>query len=346
MCEALLSFSPHIGGIAAQELSVKLNRRQATLCLTSLPLLAQQALGAEPEYPNRPVRLVVPYGAGGGIDAAARRLARELETMWGQSVVVDNKGGGDSIIGTAEVAHAKPDGYTILAQIATIAQNPHLRAKMPFDTLADLTPVVRVSTEPLYFAVTKSLGVNTIGEFIELARRKPGKLSFGSYGNGSTSHLLLTALQKKAKVEILHVPYKSTALVVQGLMTGEIDSGLMPYTTTRIGLDSGKVLAIGSTGATRSTVLPQVPTLEEAGLDGFTRDQWMGLFAPAKTPRSIVDKIARDVTTAVSKPEYAAWLKGFGVTPAGGTPNMFDMYFRQDYEYYRDLIKAANVRLD
>jgi tripartite-type tricarboxylate transporter receptor subunit TctC len=325
---------------------VKLNRRQATFCLTSLPLLAQQALGAEPEFPNRPVRLVVPYGAGGGIDAAARRLARELEALWGQPVVVDNKGGGDSIIGTGDVARAKPDGYTLLAQIATIAQNPHLHAKMPFDTLADLAPVVRVSTEPLYLAVTKALGATTIAEFIELARRKPGELSFGSYGNGSTSHLLLTALQKKATVDILHVPYKSTALVVQGLMTGEIDSGLLPYTTARIGLDSGKVLMIGSTGATRSTVLPDVPTLEEAGLGGFTRDQWMGLFAPAKTPSSIVNKIARDVTTAVSKPEYAAWLKGFGVTPAGGTPRMFDMYFRQDYEYYRDLIKAANVRLD
>ncbi|MBI5278288.1 MAG: tripartite tricarboxylate transporter substrate binding protein [Burkholderiales bacterium] len=325
---------------------MKLNRRQATFCLTSLPLLAQQALGAEPEYPNRPVRLVVPYGTGGGIDAAARRLARELETMWGQPVVVDNKGGADSIIGTAEVAHAKPDGYTLLAQIATIAQNPHLRTKMPFDTLNDLTPVVRVSVEPLYLAVTKALGVNTVSEFTELARRKPGKLSFGSYGNGSTSHLLLTALQKKANVDILHVPYKSTSVVVQGLMTGEIDSGLLPYTTARIGLDSGKVLMIGSTGATRSTVLPQVPTLEEAGLGGFTRDQWFGLFAPAKTPMPIVDKIARDVNTALGKPEYVAWLKGFGVTPAGGTPKHFDMYFRQDYEYYRDLIKAANVRLD
>jgi tripartite-type tricarboxylate transporter receptor subunit TctC len=325
---------------------VKLNRRQATFCLTSLPLLAQQALGAEPEYPNRPVRLVVPYGAGGGIDAAGRRLARELEAIWGQAVVVDNKGGGDSIIGTGEVARAKPDGYTLLLQIATIAQNPHLRAKMPFDTLADLTPVVRVSTEPLYLAVTKALGANTTAEFIELARKKPGKLSFGSYGNGSTAHLILTALQSKAKVDIIHVPYKSTAMSVQALMTGEIDSALLPYVTARIGVDSGKVVLIGSTGNARSMVYPQVPTLEEAGLSGFARDQWMGVFAPAKTPRSIVDKIARDVTTAVGKPEYAAWLKGFGATPAGGTPKFFDMYFRQDYEYYRDLIKAANVRLD
>lgn len=325
---------------------MKLNRRQAALGLASLPLMAQQAWAADPAYPSRPVRLVVPYGAGGGIDAAGRRLARELETLWGQAVVVDNKAGADSIIGTAEVARAKPDGYTLLLQIATIAQNPHLRAKMPFDTLADLAPVVRVSTEPLYLAVTKALGANTTAEFIELARRKPGKLSFGSYGTGSTAHLILTALQSKAKVDILHVPYKSTALSVQALMTGEIDSALMPYVTARIGVDSGKVLLIGSTGATRSTAFPQVPTLEEAGLGGFTRDQWMGLFAPAKTPRAILEKIARDVTTAVNKPEYAAWLKEFGATPAGGTPKQFDMYFRQDYEYYRDMIKAANVRLD
>ena len=323
-----------------------LNRRQATLCLTSFPLLAQQAWGAEPEFPDRPVRLVVPYGAGGGIDAAARRLGRELEAIWKQSVFVDNKAGADSIIGTGEVVRAKPDGYTILAQIPSIVQNPHLRPKMPFDTLADLAPIVRVSTEPLYLAVTKTLGATTTAEFIELARSKPGRLSFGSYGNGSTSHLLLTALQSKAKVEIVHVPYKSTALVVQALMTGEIDSGLLPYVTARIGLDSGKALMIGSTGAKRSTVLPQVPTLDEAGLSGFTRDQWMGLFAPAKTPKSILDKIARDVTTAVNKPEYAAWLKEFGATPAGGTPELFDTYVRQDSDYYRDLIKAANVRLE
>jgi tripartite-type tricarboxylate transporter receptor subunit TctC len=325
---------------------MKMNRRQAALCLASMPLLAQQARAAEPEFPNRPVRLIVPYGAGGGIDAAARRLGRELEALWGQPVVVDNKAGGDSIIGTSEVARAKPDGYTILAQIPTIVQNPHLRPKMPFDTLADLAPIVRVSTEPLYLAVTKTLGVSTTAEFIELARRKPGGLSFGSYGNGSTSHLILTALQSQAKVEIIHVPYKSTAAVVQALMTGEIDSGLLPYVTARIGLDSGKVVMIGSTGAVRSTVLPKVPTLEEAGLSGFTRDQWMGLFAPAKTPRSIVDKIARDVTTAVNKPEYAAWLRGFGAIPAGGTPKFFEMYVRQDFDYYRDLIKRANVRLE
>lgn len=322
------------------------NRRRASLCLASLPLFTQKAWGGEPEFPSRPVRLVVPYGAGGGIDAAARRLGRELEAIWGQSVIVDNKAGGDSIIGTGEVVHAKPDGYTILAQIPSIVQNPHLRPKMPFDTLEELAPIVRVSTEPLYLAVTKTLGVTTPAELVALARRKPGQLSFGSYGNGSTSHLLLTAIQSRAKVEMLHVPYKSTAFVVQALMTGEVDSGLMPYVTARVGLDSGKVLVIGSTGATRSIVLPQVPTLEEGGLTGFTRDQWMGLFAPAKTPKAIVEKIAKDVNTAVNKPEYAAWLKGFGATPAGGTPNQFGMYVRQDSDYYRDLIKAANVRLD
>jgi tripartite-type tricarboxylate transporter receptor subunit TctC len=325
---------------------MNLNRRQATLYLTSFPFMTQTARGAEPEFPSRPVRLVVPYGVGGGIDAAARRLGRELEALWGQAVIVDNKAGGDSIIGTGEVVHAKPDGYTILAQIPSIVQNPHLRPKMPFDTMADLAPIVRVSTEPLYLAVTKTVGATTPGELIELARRKPGKLTFGSYGYGSTSHLLLTAIQREAKVEIVHVPYKSTALVVQALMTGEIDSGLLPYVTTRIGLDSGKVVIIGSTGATRSSVLPQVPTLEEAGLRGFTRDQWMGLFAPAKTPRSVIEKIAKDVNTAVGKPDYAAWLKGFGAIPAGGTPKDFEVYVQQDSDYYRDLIKAANVRLE
>ncbi|TWD75849.1 tripartite-type tricarboxylate transporter receptor subunit TctC [Variovorax beijingensis] len=323
-----------------------LNRRQVNLGLASLPMLAHRAARAEPEYPNRPVRLVVPYDAGGGVDAAARPLARALSEGWGQPVIVDNKPGADSIIGTGEVARAKPDGYTILLGILSIVQNPHLRAKMPFDTLADLAPVVQVSTEPLYLVVTKTLGVTTPAEFIDLARRKPGKLSFGSWGNASTGHLLLNSLQRKAQVDITHVPFKGMGVAVQTMIAGDLDSAMVPYAIARIGLETGKIVVIGAAGPTRSPVLPQVPTLEESGLQGFSRAQWMGLFAPAKTPKSIVDKIAKDVTAALSNPALVSWLAQGGASPAGGTPEAFAHIVRQDSEYYRELIKAANLRLE
>jgi tripartite-type tricarboxylate transporter receptor subunit TctC len=318
------------------------NRRQIGLALASLAMPVRHALGAEPEFPNRLVRLVVPYDAGGGVDAAARPLARALSEVWGQPVVVDNKPGADSIIGTGEVVRAKPDGYNILS----IVQNPHLRPKMPFDTLADLAPVVQVSSEPLYLIVSKSLGVTTPTEFIELARRRPGKLSFGSWGNASTGHLLLNSLQRNAQVDITHVPYKGMGVAIQTMIAGDLDSAMVPYAIARIGLETGKIVVIGAAGPTRSPVLPQVPTLEESGLQGFTRAQWMGLFAPAKTPRTVIDKIARDVTAALSKPALASWLAQGGASPAGGTPEAFAQTVRQDSDYYRDLIKAANLRLE
>ncbi|MBI5278300.1 MAG: tripartite tricarboxylate transporter substrate binding protein [Burkholderiales bacterium] len=323
-----------------------LNRRQAALGLASIPLLASHAMGSEPDFPNRPVRLVVPYDAGGGVDAAARPLARALSEVWGQPVVVENKPGADSIIGTGEVVRAKPDGYTILLSILSIVQNPHLRPKMPFDTMADLAPVIQVSSEPLYLVVTKSLGVSTPAEFIELARRKPGKLSFGSWGNASTGHLLLNSLQRKAQVDITHVPYKGMAVAMQSMMTGDLDSAMVPYAIARVGLETGKVVVIGAAGPTRSPVLPQVPTLEESGLQGFARAQWMGLFAPAKTPKSVIDKIAKDVNAALGKPALASWLTQGGASPAGGTSEAFTLVVRQDSDYYRDLIKAANLRLE
>src|SRR4030095_15303832 len=186
--------------------------------------------------------------AGGGVDAAARPLARALSEVWGQPVLVDNKPGADSIIGTGEVARAKPDGYTILLSILTIVQNPLLRAKMPFDTLAELAPVVQVSTEPLYLVVTKTLGVTTPAEFIDLARRKPGKLSFGSWGNASTGHLLLNSLQRKAQVDITHVPYKGMGVAMQSMMSGDLDSAMVPYAIARIGLETGKIVVIGAAG--------------------------------------------------------------------------------------------------
>lgn len=323
-----------------------INRRQLSLALGTLPLFSRHAYATEPDYPNRPVRLVVPFDAGGGVDAAARPLARELSELWGQPVIIDNKPGADSIIGTGEVARAKPDGYTLLLNILSIVQNPHLRLKMPFDTLGDLAPVVRVNNEPLYLAIRKDLGVSSAAEFIELARRQPGKLSFGSWGNASTGHLLLTTLQHRAQVDIIHVPYKGTAAVVQAMMAGQLDSGMVPYAIARIGLDAGKIVLIGAAGPARSTVLPQVPTFEEQGLQGFSRAQWMGIFAPSKTPKAVVDKIARDVTIAVGKPALLSFFKQFGSTPTGGTAEEFARIVHQDSDYYRDLIKAANLRLE
>lgn len=323
-----------------------INRRYASLGLVGASLLAQPSWGSEPDFPNRPVRLIVPFEAGGGVDALARNLAIELADIWKQPVIVDNKPGADTIIGTGEAVRSKPDGYTLLANITAIVQTPHLRSKMPYDTLEDLTPVVRVSSEGLFFVVLKSLDVSTAAKFIETARRRPNEISFGSWGNGSTSHLLLASLQSKAQVSITHVPFKGVSSVLQALLSGSIDSGMLPYVVARAALESGKITMIGLAGSKRSQVLPQVPTLEEQGLPGFTREQWLGLFAPARTPASIVEKIAADATLAINRPRFSAWLRSIGGDPAGGKSQAFAATVRQDSDYYRDVINAAHLRIE
>jgi tripartite-type tricarboxylate transporter receptor subunit TctC len=292
------------------------------------------------------VKVVVPFPPGGGTDVVVRLVAGRLAELWQQTVIVENKSGADSIIGTAEVARAKPDGYTLLANISLLVTNQSLRHNLPFDTFRDLLPVAQLTSDQLYFAVSKSLGVSNLADFIKLAKTSGRKLNFGSYGNGSTPHLLLIALRQSVDVDITHVPYRGSAPVVQALMSGDVDCGLLPYGPTQSAVNSGKVILLAATGAERSSLMPQVSTFQELGLSGFARLGWVGLFLPSKTPNDVVQKIVNGVNEALSAPELRDKFHALGFGVAGGGSEAFTKRVMEDFEYYSALIKQGNVTID
>jgi tripartite-type tricarboxylate transporter receptor subunit TctC len=324
-----------------------INRRQALALVTALAL-AHPGIGraADEPYPGKPVRLVVPFAAGGGPDTAARMLGQRLSEMWKQPVVIDNKPGGNSIIASNEVAHAKPDGYTILVNINLLVQNPSLRSNLPYDTFKDLAPVVAVAYDSLFLVASTSLKAPDLQSFLQAVRAQPGKLAFGSFGTGSLAHLMLIDMQRSAKLDMVHVPYAGSAPVAQALMSGDIHVGVLPYVTARQVIDSGKGLVLGVTGTARSERLPNVPTLKEAGLPGFERTNWIGLFVPSATPKAVITKINLDVNEAMRSPQIIAKLRELASVPGGGTVEAFKEAVMSDYLYFRDIIRVANVKLD
>ena len=311
--------------------------------LAAIMLSAGGPTQAQP-YPSRVVKLVVPFAPGGGTDVAARVLASRLTDVWKQPVVVENKLGAGSIIATDVVAKSAPDGYTILANVGLIVQNPSLHAKLPYDTFKDLRPVTMVTKEQLVLVASAAFSVTTLDEFIRAVKLAPGKFAFASYGAGSTSHLLLHQLNQQAGIDLLHVPYKGTAAALQALLSDEAQVAMLNYGTAKAQVQAGKLRYLAVMGDRRSPFLPDVPTFEEQGLKGFTRYSWIGMFVPAATPKGIVEKIAADVSRAVAAPDVAARFREFGQEPGGGTPQEFGAIFRSDFEYYDGIIKRSGIR--
>ena len=321
--------------------------RAAALCIACvIAAFPVRGATADVEQPVDAVRLVVPFSAGGVPDSVARLFAQRLGEIWKKPVIVENKAGGDSVIGTREVVRAKADGNTILVNISLLVQNPSLRANLPFDVFKDLTPVAPLSYEPLFLVAGKSLNAPNVKSFLAVVKAHPGRYSFGSYGNGSTAHVLLASLQQSTGLEMIHIPYKGTAPVAQALISGEIEVGLLPYGTARTVIATGKGVPIAVTGIRRSPALPDVPTLREAGIAGFERLGWVAMFVPSATPRAVVDKITRDANEALRSPVLQRQLLESGSIPAGGSAAAFADLVRQDYAYWRRLIRAANVKLD
>lgn len=324
-----------------------INRRAALALLTGLGIAHSGITSAADEpYPSRSVRLVVPFAAGGGPDTAVRVMGQRLSELWKQPVVIDNKPGGNSIIASSEVARAKPDGYTILVNINLLVQNPSLRANLPYDTFKDLAPVAPVAYDSLFLVASTSLKAPDMQSVLEAVRKQPGKLAFGSFGIGSLAHLMLLEMQRTAKLDMVHVPYPGTTPVAQAIMSGDVHVALLPYVTARLAIDSGKATAVGVTGTVRSERLPNVPTLKEAGLPGFDRPNWIGLFVPSATPKAVVNKINLDVNEAMRSPEVVAKLREQASVPGSGTVEAFKEMVMSDYVFFRDIIRANNVKLD
>ena len=312
-----------------------------TLAL-SLFALAAQAQG----YPDRPVKLIVPFAAGGSSDTISRIIAQKLTASMGQTFVVENKPGAGGNIGGDLVAKSTPDGYTLLFGAGSTAINVSLYSKMPFDTLKDLDPVIHICNVTGILVTHPSVPVKTVQELVQLARDKPGSLNFASAGAGTVIHLAGELFKMQAGLQITHVPYKGSGPALMDLIGGQVQMMFanMPGTLQHVKADRLRVLAV--TSPKRSPLLPDVPTIAETGLAGYQASTWFGVFAPAGTPKEIVAKLNTEFNKALSAPELTEHLRLEGAEAIGGTPEEFRAFVRGEIDRWAPVVKSAGVKAD
>ncbi|KWR78864.1 Bug family tripartite tricarboxylate transporter substrate binding protein [Cupriavidus sp. IDO] len=309
-------------------------------------LLGASAAQAEAGFPARTVRLVVPYPAGGATDVLARAIADGLGKAWKRPVVVENRPGASSMIGSDVVAKAEPDGYTALLTITTLVQAPSLYAKPPFDPVKDFVPVTELGTTSLVFAVHNSVPATSLKEFIALVRARPKQFSYGSYGTGSSGHLYGEIFNEAARLDMVHVSYKGEAPELNDLLGGQVPMAVISVMGARPHAASGRLQALAVTGASRSPQLPDVPTFRESGIAGMDMTGWFGLLLPAGTPRPIVDKFSADVNRVLAQPDIKARMNDLGIVLTGSTPDAFNQTVQSDYARWGKVIRTRNIRLD
>ena len=302
-----------------------------------------QAL-AQPSYPNKPIRLIVPYPAGGGTDTVGRMIGQRLAEAWGQLVVVDNKPGASGMLGNDTVAKAAPDGYTVLLAITALIQSPSLYKRMPYDVNKDFTPVSLIAKSSDLFVVPNRVPASTLREFVALA--KAGKLSYGSYGNGTSSHLHGELLRQQTGVELTHIPYKGAAPLLNDLLGGQVDSAFVDVTSAYPYLTSGKFKILGITGTQRYKAIPNVPTFAEQGLPGFEPSGWFALFLPANAPKDVTSRMATEVARIVKLPEISQKLAGMGLQPVGSAPQELAAVVAGDMPKWAKIVQDAHIQLD
>lgn len=316
-------------------------RSIAILMLASLsicsPLAAQ-------DYPNRPVRLITPYGSGGATDILARTLAHKLGEGWGQSVVVENRPGASGTMGSEFVARSAPDGYTLqLGTVTTHVLNQILRPTR-YDGLKDFVPLATLASSPFLLAVHPSLKVGSVSDLIAYAKANPGKLSFSSSGVGTSNHLAGELFKAMAGIDIVHVPYKGGTESVLALIRNDVQMLFDPLPSTIIAQAAeGRVIALATTGMKRSAAVPELPTVAEAGLPGYDVTAWFGIFAPAHTPASVVNKIADAIVKASAAPDVLGRLKELGTEPLAIKTTEFQRMMQRDHERWSNLIRERNI---
>lgn len=297
-------------------------------------------------YPARPIRLVVPYPAGGGTDTVGRLIGQELSKAWGQPVVVDNKPGASGMLGNDAVAKAAPDGYTVLLGITAMIQSPSLYKRVPYDVVRDFAPVSLVARSSDLFVVPNSVPANNMKEFIALVKARGGKFSYGSYGNGTSSHLHGELLKMQTGIDLVHIPYKGAAPLVNDVLGGQVDSAFVDVTSANSYLSSGRFKVLGITGTQRHPAIPNVPTFAEAGLGGFEPNGWFAFFVPAKTPPEIVNKLSTEIQRIVRMPEVSQKLASLGLQPVGSTAKELGAVVSADTPKWARIAQQAHIQLD
>ncbi len=320
----------------------RLNPVRVAACLLALfPICA----GAQ-SYPSKPVRVIVPFPAGGGIDAVARLLAPKLSESLGQSVVIDNRSGASGTIGTEIVAKSPPDGYTLLATFASHAQNASLYPNLGYDTVKAFAPITLIATVPNILVVNPALPVKTVADLIALAKKRPGEILYASIGNGTPAHLSAELFNRMAGIKMTHVPYKGAAPSIVALISGETQ---LTFTTVLVAMPhvkSGRLRALGVCSLKRAPVLPDLPTIDEAGVKGYESTAWYGLLAPARTPAPIVDQWNREAVKALQLADVRDNLKNQGAEPVGDSPREFSAIIVQEIDKWRKVVDAAGIKAD
>jgi tripartite-type tricarboxylate transporter receptor subunit TctC len=311
-----------------------------TAALLAAPILASQCLAED--YPARPITIIVPFGAGGPADVTARLLGNVLQENFGQPFVVENRTGAGGVIGTLAAAKAPPDGYTLLMMSNTQTANESLVPTRKYELMRDLAPIAPVNTSDLVIVVHPSVAAKTLAEFIALAKSQPGKLNYASSGQGTPYHMAGEVFKSMAGIDVVHVPYRNSGEARSGVIGGQVQMMIdaVPAMTPNIG--ENQVRALATTGKTRSDVLPNVPTAAEAGVPGYEATIWLGLMAPAGTPKAIIDKLNAAVNAAVKRPDIVKLWKEQGAVPMSMTSEEFDKYLRGDIVKWAEVVKKFN----
>ena len=313
--------------------------------VAAIAALLFATLAASQDYPSRPIRLIVPFPPGGSTDILARALGDKLAQGLGQPVVIDNRPGAGGSIGAEAVARAAPDGYTLMmGHLGTLAVNPSIYKSLPYDPVRSFAPVSLMAIVPSVLVVNPSLPVASAAELIAYAKSHPGKLAYGSAGSGSTSHLTTEYFKLVTGIDILHVPYKGVGPMLTDLVSGQLSMGLNGAPAVMQHVNAGRLRALAVTSSKRLEALPQVPTLDEAGVRGFDASGWYGVVAPAGTPQAIVARLNGEIARAIQSAELRSRLDSEGALPAPGTPEAFGAFIRAEIARWDAVLKRAGVQ--
>jgi len=308
--------------------------------VAAAPSLAQQS------YPAKPVRVIVPWPAGGGADIVGRAVAQKLAESLRQQFVVDNRPGASGNVGSEVASKSPADGYTLLVIGANHATNTHLYSRLGFDPVKDFEPIALLTGAPNILVTHPSLPVRNVKEVMALARARPGQLSYGSAGNGTTGHLAMEMLRINAGIEMTHIPYRGGSQFLTDLVGGQVSLGFENVLSSAPHIQSGRLRAVASTGSRRSPALPDVPTVAESGLPGFEVVLWQGLLAPAGTPRTIIDQLHAATVASLQKPDLRERFAQLNVEAIGSTPAQFATYLRSEIDKWGKVIRATGTKLD